>query len=260
MRDKKSDPHRWTADRADAAAKASPDFGEGLTPSRTAVEELRKYPFFFADDDDDERVAPSTTPVAHAELERSAAAPRIPAPLAEIRPLLPQIAPTEERPEAKSKPVAPVRPAASARPAAPKTDATPEADTEVPTPAAASLAERHAAALAHKQAAPIARPEAAVTDRSDETVAVEEEAVAAPRAARATQVAQGPQTEPWYSRVPTGVSLVAVIAYFLIGGIALIGTGLVLGGLGGTLMALFGLVVTAIAAFVAWQELTNTRH
>ena len=59
--------------------------------------------------------------------------------------------------------------------------------------------------------------------------------------------------------MPADIPLVAIIIYFLIGGVALLGTGLVLGGIGGTLMALFGLAVTAIAAFVAWQELSNAR-
>ena len=245
MREKKSDPNRWTADRADVETEAFPTFGEGRAPSRTAFEELRKYPFFFADDDD-EQGTPSATPVARAEMERSAAAPRIPAPLAEVRPLLPQTAPTEDRPEAKSTLATPVRPAA------------PRADADVPPPTTISLADRHAAALARKQATPVVQPTATAIDQPDEIAAVqEEEVVAAPRVPRATQSEREPQAEPWYSRVPTGVSLVAAIAYFLIGGIALVGTGLVLGGLGGTLMALFGLAVTAVAAFVAWQELTS---
>jgi len=236
VRETKSDPNRWTADRADSEAEVLPKFGAGLAPSRSAFEELRKYPFFFADDDD-EPTQTAPTPVAHADMARSATVPPIPAPPAAIRPLLAQIAPTETRVEVPSKPVAPL------------------ADTAVPTPA--SLAERHAAAIARKQAAPVMPPAAPVQTLPIEPIADYEEVAPAPRAARATPASQ--EQEAWYSRVPTGISLVAVIAYFLIGGVALIGTGLVLGGLGGTLMALFGLVVTAVAAYAAWQELTNAR-
>lgn len=236
MREKKSDPNRWTAERGNSEADVLPNFGEGLVPSRSAVEELRKYPFFFADDDDEPtQTAPAQ--LAHTEMARSATAPPIPAPPAEIRPLLAQVAPTEKRVEVPSKPVAHLT------------------DTAVPTPA--TLAERHAAAIARKQAVPVTPPAAPTHTPPIEPVADYQEIVPAPRAARATPPSQG--QEPWYSRVPTGPSLVAVIAYFLITGVALLGLGLVLGGLGGTLMALFGLVVTSVAAYVAWQELTNAR-
>ena len=237
MREKKSDPNRWTADRADSEAEVLPKFGEGFAPSRSAFEELRKYPFFFADDDD-EPTQTAPTPVAHADMARSATVPPIPAPPAEIRPLLAHHAPPEARVEVTSRTVTPI--AETAAPAAPT-----------------SLAARHAAAIARKHVAPVAAPAAPAHALPIEPVADPEEAIPAPRAARATQ--PSPEQEPWYSRVPTGMSLVAVIVYFLIGGVALIGTGLVLGGLGGTLMALFGLVVTAVAAYVAWQELNTGR-
>lgn len=66
-----------------------------------------------------------------------------------------------------------------------------------------------------------------------------------------------PSYSPWYSRVPTGTALFLIILYFTIGGAVLIGLGLGLGGIGGTLMALFGLVIASIAAFCAWQELVS---
>ncbi len=224
MRENKSGPNRWTTDQPEAAAL--PKFGEGLPPSRSAFEELRKYPFFFADDDDAESVNPPQARATHADIEqRSATAPPIPAPPTEIRPLLAYTPPSEVRAEVTNKAA--------------------EQSAETPAPAAsASLAERHAAAIARH-----ATIEPAI-DR--------ETSAPAPRTPQAHPQAQGIAQEPWYSRVPTGVSLIAVIVYFLIGGVALIGTGLVLGGLGGGLLALFGLAVTAVAAFVAWQELTST--
>lgn len=242
MRENKSGPNRWTTDQPEAAAL--PKFGEGLPPSRSAFEELRKYPFFFADDDDAESVNPPQARATHADIEqRSATAPPIPAPPTEIRPLLAYTPPSEVRAEVTNK-VA-------------------EQSAETPAPAAsASLAERHAAAIARKQYTPSAPPAplAAPIERhaTIEPAIDRETSAPAPRTPQAHPQAQGIAQEPWYSRVPTGVSLIAVIVYFLIGGVALIGTGLVLGGLGGGLMALFGLAVTAVAAFVAWQELTST--
>jgi len=247
VRENKGGPDRWTTDQADAAKETLPKFGEGLPPSRSAFEELRKYPFFFADDDADDE--PTNTPqarAAHAAVERSATAPPIPAPMTEIRPLLAQPPATETRAELPGQIPPPVR------------------ERAAPT-AAASLAARHAAAIARKEsatpppAAPLPVPIAPAIE--EELPAPVTRAPQAPRAPQTPQAQQAPQPaqEPWYSRVPTGVSLIAAIVYFLIGGVALIGTGLVLGGLGGGLMALFGLVVTSVAAFVAWQELTNVR-
>ncbi len=252
MRENKSGPDRWTTDQADVEKEALPKFGDGLPPSRSAFEELRKYPFFFADDADE----PTTTPqarAAHAAVARSATVPPIPAPMTEIRPLLAQ------------PPVVSPPPATAPRAEMPSQTLPPVRESAAPT-VAASLAARHAAAIARKEpatlpsAAPLPVPIAP---------AIEEEmpapATRVPQAPRAPQIppqaqrASQPAQEPWYSRVPTGISLVAALVYFLIGGVALIGTGLVLGGLGGGSMALFGLVVTSVAAFVAWQELTNGR-
>lgn len=232
MRENKSGPNRWTTDQTEAKAEALPNFGDDPGASRSAFEELRKYPFFFADDDD-EPTNTLPTRAARADMERSATAPPIPAPPAAIRPLLVQPLSAEARVQTTSKAAAPAP--ETAAPVAP-----------------ASLAERHAAAIARKQATPPASP--APLAAPLESSADQEVVAPAPRAPRTPHPAQ----EPWYSRVPTGVSLVVVILYFLIGGVALIGTGLVLGGLGGTLMALFGLAVTSVAAFVAWQELTST--
>lgn len=241
MRENKSGPNRWTTDQPEAAAL--PKFGEGLPPSRSAFEELRKYPFFFADDDDAEPEALPQTRAAHPALERSATAPPIPAPPTEIRPLLARTSPSETR--------------------AAVTTAAAEQGPQTPAPvASASLAERHAAVIARKQYTPSAPPAplAAPVERNATVAsAIEREpSIPAPRSPQAHPQAAGIAQEPWYSRVPTGVSLIAAIVYFLIGGVALIGTGLVLGGLGGGLMALFGLAVTSVAAFVAWQELTST--
>lgn len=231
MRENKSGPNRRATDRSKAEAETLPNVVDDLGKSRAAFEELRKYPFFFADEDDDE---PTNAPLSHAELERSATAPPIPAPPTEIRPLLAQPLVGAARAEATSRGAAPV----------------PESAAPV---AVASLAERHAAAIARKQSAPPAPPAVPVPSAAPIESAAERETIA-----HAAQVPQ-PVQEPWYSRVPTGVSLVAVIVYFLIGGVALIGTGLVLGGLGGSLMAIFGLAVTSVAALVAWQELTSIR-
>ncbi len=231
MRENKSGPNRRATDRSKAEAETLPNVVDDLGKSRAAFEELRKYPFFFADEDDDE---PTNAPLSHAELERSATAPPIPAPPTEIRPLLAQPLVGAARAEATSRGAAPV----------------PESAAPV---AVASLAERHAAAIARKQSAPPAPPAVPVPSAAPIESAAERETIA-----HAAQVPQ-PVQEPWYSRAPTGVSLVAVIVYFLIGGVALIGTGLVLGGLGGSLMAIFGLAVTSVAALVAWQELTSIR-
>jgi len=231
VRENKSGPNRRATDRSKAEAETLPNVVDDLGKSRAAFEELRKYPFFFADEDDDE---PTNAPLSHAELERSATAPPIPAPPTEIRPLLAQPLVGAARAEATSRGAAPV----------------PESAAPV---AVASLAERHAAAIARKQSAPPAPPAVPVPSAAPIESAAERETIA-----HAAQVPQ-PVQEPWYSRAPTGVSLVAVIVYFLIGGVALIGTGLVLGGLGGSLMAIFGLAVTSVAALVAWQELTSIR-
>lgn len=51
----------------------------------------------------------------------------------------------------------------------------------------------------------------------------------------------------------TGTALVATIAYFAIGGLALIVTGLLLGGFAGILLALVGLLSAACAGLAAWQ-------
>jgi hypothetical protein len=262
VRENKSDPNRWTTERSEA--EALPKLGEGLPPSRSAFEELRKYPFFFANDDADERgdLPPSSAP--HTTMERSATLPPLPRPSAEIRPLLVHPAPGEARAEVTAK-VAEKKP-----------------ESTVAAATAASLAERHTAALARRQNAPTASPPPVVA-AAERVVPVErpvpiepaapielddEPAMHTPRprvphihpAAQAIAQESAGAREPWYSRVPTGASLIATILYFLIGGVALIGTGLVLGGLGGGLMALFGLVVTSVAAFVAWQELTNKRR
>jgi len=237
VRENKSGPNRRATDRSKAEAETLPNVVDDLGKSRAAFEELRKYPFFFADEDDDEPTNAPLSRAAHAELERSATAPPIPAPPTEIRPLLAQPLVGAARAEATSRGAAPV----------------PESAAPV---AVASLAERHAAAIARKQSAPSAPPAppaASVPSAAPIESAAERETIA-----HAAQVPQ-PVQEPWYSRVPTGVSLVAVIVYFLIGGVALIGTGLVLGGLGGSLMAIFGLAVTSVAALVAWQELTSIR-
>lgn len=234
MRENKSGPNRRATDRSKAEAETLPNVVDDLGKSRAAFEELRKYPFFFADEDDDEPTNAPLSRAAHAELERSATAPPIPAPPTEIRPLLAQPLVGAARAEATSRGAAPV----------------PESAAPV---AVASLAERHAAAIARKQSATPAPSAPPAPPAAPIESAAERETIA-----HAAQVPQ-PVQEPWYSRVPTGVSLVAVIVYFLIGGVALIGTGLVLGGLGGSLMAIFGLAVTSVAALVAWQELTSIR-
>jgi hypothetical protein len=59
--------------------------------------------------------------------------------------------------------------------------------------------------------------------------------------------------------VLTGTTLLAVIAYFAIGGIALIITGLVLGGFAGILMALVGLLSAAAAGVAGWQQFAGLR-
>jgi hypothetical protein len=51
----------------------------------------------------------------------------------------------------------------------------------------------------------------------------------------------------------TGTALVATIAYFAIGGLALIVTGLLLSGFAGILLALVGLLSAACAGLAAWQ-------
>lgn len=232
MRENRGGPNRWQTDRSEAGAL--PDLGDGPGSSRAAYEELRKYPFFFADEDDE---APDPPPAlaAQAERELSATAPPLPAPPTEIRPLLTRAPETTAQHEVQRK--------------AP--EATPEAPAPASPPMAASLAERHAAAIARQQhAAPAApRPSAA-------PVAPAAGSAAGAPTAHVPQ-AFVPVSGPWHQHLPAGISLVAVILYFLIGGVALLATGLVLGGLGGTLIALFGLVVTAVAAFVAWQELTT---
>lgn len=57
----------------------------------------------------------------------------------------------------------------------------------------------------------------------------------------------------------TGTTLLGVIAYFAIGGIALIITGLVLGGFAGILMALVGLLSAAAAGVAGWQQFGGQR-
>lgn len=59
--------------------------------------------------------------------------------------------------------------------------------------------------------------------------------------------------------VLTGTTLLAVIAYFAIGGIALIITGLILGGFAGILMALVGLLSAAAAGVAGWQQFAGQR-
>lgn len=54
--------------------------------------------------------------------------------------------------------------------------------------------------------------------------------------------------------VLTGTTLLVVIGYFACGGIALIITGLILGGVAGILMALVGLLSAAAAGVAAWQQ------
>lgn len=51
----------------------------------------------------------------------------------------------------------------------------------------------------------------------------------------------------------SGTALIATIAYFAIGGLALIVTGLILGGFAGILLALVGLLSAACAGLAAWQ-------
>jgi uncharacterized membrane protein len=58
--------------------------------------------------------------------------------------------------------------------------------------------------------------------------------------------------------VLTGTTLLIVIAYFACGGVALIVTGLILGGLAGILMALVGLLSAAAAGMAAWQQFAAT--
>jgi hypothetical protein len=60
--------------------------------------------------------------------------------------------------------------------------------------------------------------------------------------------------------VLTGTTLLAVIAYFAIGGIALIITGLVLSGFAGILMALVGLLSAAAAGVAGWQQFAGQRR
>lgn len=60
--------------------------------------------------------------------------------------------------------------------------------------------------------------------------------------------------------VLTGTTLLAVIAYFAIGGIALIITGLILGGFAGILMALVGLLSAAAAGIAGWQQFASQRR
>ena len=59
--------------------------------------------------------------------------------------------------------------------------------------------------------------------------------------------------------VLTGTTLLAVIAYFAIGGIALIITGLILGGFAGIVMALVGLLSAAAAGVAGWQQFASQR-
>jgi hypothetical protein len=58
--------------------------------------------------------------------------------------------------------------------------------------------------------------------------------------------------------VLTGTTLLVVIAYFACGGVALIITGLILGGFAGILMALVGLLSAAAAGMAAWQQFAAT--
>jgi len=59
--------------------------------------------------------------------------------------------------------------------------------------------------------------------------------------------------------VLTGTTLLIVIGYFAVGGIALIITGLILGGFAGILIALVGLLSAAAAGMAAWQQYTSQR-
>jgi hypothetical protein len=72
------------------------------------------------------------------------------------------------------------------------------------------------------------------------------------RSTRSTRTIQG-------DSVLTGTTLLAVIAYFAIGGIALIITGLILGGFAGILMALVGLLSAAVAGVAGWQQFGSQR-
>lgn len=51
----------------------------------------------------------------------------------------------------------------------------------------------------------------------------------------------------------TGTAVIAAVAYFIIGGLALIVTGLILGGFAGILLALVGLLSAVCAGLAAWQ-------
>lgn len=77
-----------------------------------------------------------------------------------------------------------------------------------------------------------------------------------PRQNRPTRrAARAPQGDS----VLTGTTLIAVIAYFALGGIALIITGLILSGFAGILMALVGLLSAAAAGLAGWQQFANQR-
>lgn len=233
MRENKSGSSHRTTDQTDADMGTRPTFGDDTGTSRSVLEELRKYPFFFDDDE------PADTYSAHAArvgMARDATPPRSPALPTEIRPLPTCTSLSKTCLEMTNKA------AGSAR-------ETPPPETPV------SLAGRHTAAITRTQStAPMPSAAPALPVAAIDTVTTQETVAPAAHTSQAPQLAQ----EAWYNRVPTGVSLVAIIVYFLIGGVALLGTGLVLGGLGGTLMAIFGLAVTSVAAFVTWQELIST--
>lgn len=78
--------------------------------------------------------------------------------------------------------------------------------------------------------------------------------VAHPAPAPAVQTIGRRASRPTGNDLPlSNTAVIATIAYFAIGGLALIVTGLILGGFAGILLALVGLLSAACAVLAAWQ-------